>query len=386
MTHYINFIEYFEATGQSEEALDLKNMYSLEVRNQLLNSFSTEKLITLYKNTPEIRSICFNLISPSEEEIAKFSYLLKGLNNIEYFSFRLTDDRGIDVSSIFEALNNWNNLKSLNLEALNLTNESAISLKNLIKDSKSIKSLIFHESVNDYTVERFSEAIEHNISLQNIFWTTLNLTQLSQNAFTEALPKNPYITLVHTEFAEELIYQITDRNKAYIHKIEQSIVKAVKYFTNSDEEYLNAKDIILLLEKEKHFITNKLLYDSNWNKIIFEKMSEEDQENKDVKTFIENLPQNVETFFNKLENYKADNFLWLKCVLGSAQATKEEFKHLDETLEKYRDGNSNKEELKEFKLFPYLTTELQTKIFKLCDLSPVVNVAGEQNDIVSEQD
>ncbi|MCC2647141.1 MAG: hypothetical protein K0R02_1206 [Rickettsiaceae bacterium] len=386
MTHYNNFIEYFEATGQSEEALDLKNMYSLEVRNQLLNSFSTEQLITLYKNTPEIRSICFNLISPSEEEIAKFSYLLKDLNNIEYFSFRLTDDRGIDVSSIFEALNNWNNLKSLNLEALNLTNESAISLKNLIKDSKSIKSLIFHESVNDYTVERFSEAIEHNISLQNIFWTTLNLTQLSQNAFTEALPKNPYITLVHTEFAEELINQITDRNKAYIHKIEESIVKAAKYFTNSDEEYLNAKDIILLLEKEKHFITNKLLYDYYWNKSIIEKMSNEDQENSGLKVFIENLPQNVKTFFDKLENYKADNFLWLKCVSKTAQATKEEFKHLDETLENYRDGNSNKEELKEFHPFPYLAKEIQTKIFKLCDLSPVVDVAGEQSNIVSEQE
>jgi hypothetical protein len=386
MTQYNNFIEYFEATGQSDEARDLTKWEVLKVNCNLLRSFSTEELITLYNNTPEIRNIVSNFDIPSEEEIAKFSNLLKDLKSIEFFSFSLTGNAGTDVTSIFEALNNWNDLNVLRLGVQNLTNESANNLNKLIKDSRSIQHLSIIKSVNDYTAKQIAEAIEHNISLDSIFYDELNPTQVFQEAFTQALTKNPYITTVTADFKEKLIENIIARNKAYINKIEESIVKAAKYFSGNEEFYPNAKDMILLLEKEKHFITNKLLHNSEWNKSIIEKMSNEDQENSGLKAFIENLPQNVETFFNKLENYKADNFLWLKCVLGSAQATAKELQNIDNVLEKYRDGNSNKEDLKEFKLFPYLTKEIQAKIFKLCDLSPELNVAGKQNDIVSEQE
>ncbi|MCC2646877.1 MAG: hypothetical protein K0R02_942 [Rickettsiaceae bacterium] len=386
MTNYNNIIEYFEATGQFKKASDLTEWNSLNIDYSLLRSFSTEQLITLCKNTPGVSKIYLTLATPSEEEVTKFSNLLKDLKNIKSFTFCLTGNAGTDITSIFEALNNWNDLRGLRLDVSNLTNESANSLKDLIKNSKTIEDLSFYRSVNYYTMEKIAEALEQNISLDTIFCLNLNPSPLFQKAFTKALSKNPYITAVITDFAQESIKEIIDRNKAYIENIDQSIVKAAKYFTGNEEFYPNAKDIILLLEKEKNYITNKLLHNSEWNKIIFEKMSEEDQENSGLKAFIENLPQNVETFFNKLDNYKADNFLWLKCVSKSAHATGEGVENIDNVLEKYRDDNSNKEELKEFHLFPYLTLELQAKIFKLCNLSPELNIAGQQSDIASEQE
>jgi hypothetical protein len=359
----MNFIEYLENIGENEVRDLLLSTDELLVTPKIFESLSSKLLSDYLIDVPRLKTCIFRFENLNNSNIEKLVDFFN-ISDIHYnINFEVQNIIG-DISALFLALAETHSLLKLDLHMPWGVNDLTALSNFMAKTSTLTMLAISNLNLNGETAKFIADGIIKNSTIAALGLYHYNIDDKANFYLISALKSNRYIKHVEIEGIDiKDIKNFLLRNEKLYIKIMKSAIKAITYFAGEEQNF-NAQDLIILLEKDKNYVLNKLKNTHfNWEYIL--KKSGTDN---NIIEFKENLPiDQVGNYFSRLYNYKGENFNILKIIAKNTESSiedREAFPFIyKQCMEKgYIEGQQ------EFKLFKFLPLELQHYIFSFATL------------------